>query len=117
MVVAGTNTNEAVLVQHVGALVSRNLDSLMGDFTDDAVLFSPSGAFKGPENIRKFFIGALELLTPEALGNLKVIKQEIDGEYAYVLWSASPVISFAGDLFHIRGGKIVMQSAVFQVDS
>jgi hypothetical protein len=38
----------------------------------------------------------------------------IDGEYAYVLWSATPAMAFAEDLFHIKDGKIAMQSTVFQ---
>ncbi len=117
MATGAQNTTEAVLGQHVQALVSRNLDSIMSDFTDDSVLFSPNGAFKGLENIRAFFTAALEMLPPAALGNLKVIKQEIDGEYAYVLWSADPALSFAGDMFRIQDGKIVMQSTVFQMGS
>ena len=86
----------------------------MQDYTDDAVVFSPNGAFKGHDNIRAFFTAALEMLPPDVLNNLKVMKQDIDGEYAYVLWSAEPVLPFAGDTFCIRDGKIVMQSAVFQ---
>lgn len=117
MATATANATEAVLAQHVQALVSRNLDSVMKDYTDDAVVFSPNGAFKGPANIRAFLTAGLEMLTPEALANLKVFRQEIDGEYAYVLWSADPVLPFAGDIFRIHDGKIVMQSTVFQTGS
>ena len=117
MAIASANSIEGVLGQHVQALVSRNLDSIMRDYTDDSVVFTPNGAFKGLENIRAFFTAALELFPPEVLNNLKVIKQDIDGEYAYVLWSAEPALSFAGDMFHIHDGKIVMQSTVFQTGS
>ena len=114
MATTSTSTTEGVLGQHVQALVSRNLDSIVQDYTDDAVVFSPNGGFKGHENIRAFFTAALEMLPPEVLNNLKVIKQDIDGEYAYVLWSAEPGLAFAGDTFCVRNGKIVMQSTVFQ---
>jgi ketosteroid isomerase-like protein len=114
MATASANSTEVVLGQHVQALISRNLDSIVQDYTDDAVVFSPNGAFKGHENIRAFFTAAWEMLPPDVLNNLKVIKQEIDGEYAYVLWSAEPILPFAGDTFRIHDGKIVMQSAVFQ---
>ncbi len=117
MATASANSTEGVLVQHVQALVSRNLDSIIRDFTDDAVVFSPMGSFKGPENMRAFFTAALDMLPPEALNNLKVIKQDIDGEYAYVLWSASTALPFAGDVFRIHDGKIVMQATVFQAGS
>ena len=103
MAMGGSSSTEAVLTQHLQALLSRNLDSVVRDFTDDAVVFTPNGTFKGPENIRLFFTSALDLLTPAAMGNLKVIKQEIDGEYAYVLWSAAPALAFArGFLLYLQ---------------
>lgn len=106
---------EAVLKQHVQALVSRNLDSLMKDYSRDAVVFSPNGASKGLESIRAGFTAVLGMLTPEVMANLKVIKQEIDGEYAYILWSALPAVAFGGDTFRVHNGKIVMQSFVGQM--
>ena len=109
---AATST-EAVLIQHVQALVSRNLDTIMQDFIEDSVVFSPNGAFKGLDNIRAFFTAGLDMLPPDSLNNLQVIRQDIDGEYAYVLWSAKPALGFAGDTFRIVDGKILMQSAVF----
>jgi ketosteroid isomerase-like protein len=110
-------TTEAVLKQHVQALVSRNLDSLMKDYSPDAVVFSPNGASKGLKNIRAGFTAVLGVLTPEVLANMKVIRQEIDGEYAYILWSALPAVPFGGDTFRVHNGKIVMQSFVGQMGS
>jgi ketosteroid isomerase-like protein len=110
-------TTEAVLKQHFQAFASRNLDSLMKDYTRDAVLFSPSGTAKGLENIRAGFTMVLGMMTPEAMTNMKVIKQEIDGEYAYILWSALPVVLFGGDTFRVHNGKIVAQSFVGQMGS
>lgn len=107
-------TTEAVLNQHVQALISRDPDRIASDYADDAVLFTPGGVFKGTEGVRQFVDVALQILSPESLANLKVLKQTIEGEYAYVLWSAGEAIPFAGDTFLIRDGKIVMQSAVFQ---
>ena len=110
-------TTEAVLKQHVQALLSRNVDSLMKDYSRDSVLFSPNGAFKGLESIRAGFTAVLGMLTPEAMANMKVIRQDIDGEYAYVLWSALPAVTFGGDTFRVHNGKIVMQSFVGQMGS
>jgi ketosteroid isomerase-like protein len=110
-------TTEAVLQHHVQALVSRNLDGILEDYTDDSVLFFPQGAFKGLKNLRAAFTAVLGMLTPEALANMKVIKQEIDSEYAYVLWSALPAVTFGGDTFRVHNGKIVMQSFVGQMGS
>jgi ketosteroid isomerase-like protein len=111
------NTTEAVLKHHVQALTSRNLDGLMEDYTRDSVLFSPNGASKGLQSIRAGFTAVLGMMTPEAMANMKVIKQDIDGEYAYMLWSAVPVVPFGGDTFYVHNGKIVMQSFVGQMGS
>jgi ketosteroid isomerase-like protein len=112
MSTAIAETTGAVLVNHIQALATRDLDLIVSDYSEDAVVFSPQGAFQGHANIRAFFGAALGMLTPEAMGNLKVSKQEINGEYAYVLWSALPVIAYAGDTFQVHDGKIVLQSFV-----
>jgi ketosteroid isomerase-like protein len=95
----------------------RDLDRIVGDYTDDAVVFAPTGVFKGRQNIRAFFKSGLEMLTPEAMDDVTFIKKQVDGEYAYVLWSAGTVVPFAGDLFQIRDGKIVAQAIVQQTGS
>jgi ketosteroid isomerase-like protein len=108
---------EAVLGHHVQALASRNIDEILKDYAPDAVLFLPSGMFKGPEGLRAAFKAVLEMLTPQAMANMKVIKQDIDGEYVYVLWSALPAVTFGGDTVRIHNGKVVMQSFVGQMGS
>jgi ketosteroid isomerase-like protein len=110
MATAAAVTTETTLAQHLQALMTRDLDNIMQHYTEESVLFSPNGVSKGTANIRAFFAGALQVVTPEAMGNTKVIRQDFDGEYAYVLWSALPVLAFANDTFHIRDGKIMMQS-------
>jgi ketosteroid isomerase-like protein len=108
-------TTEEVLGHHVQALVSRDLDAVVSDYAEDAVVFLPNGAFKGHEGIRACFTGIMQALTPDMVKNMKVIKQAIDGGYAYVCWSSSPAIPFAGDTFCVTDGKIVMQSFVGQL--
>ena len=103
---------EAVMQHHGQALMSGNLDELIKDYTKDSVLFTPAGTYKGPESIKAGFAAVMKMLPPEAIANFKVTKQEIQGEYVYVLWTALPTFPFAGDTFHIHDGKIVMQSVI-----
>ena len=117
MVTTTTNVTEEVLEQHIQALVSRDLDRIVGDYADDAVIFAPNAVFKGLQSIRAFFKAGLEMLTPEAMDDLKFNRKAFEGEYAYVLWSAGKVVPFAGDLFRIRDRKIVIQSIVQQTSS
>jgi ketosteroid isomerase-like protein len=114
MATGPTKTTEAVIQHHAQALGSRKLDEIVKDYTPDSVIFAPMGKSKGLKSIREAFTGFLGMLTPEAMANWKIIKQDIDGEYVYVIWSALPVIPFASDTLRIHNGKIVMQSVVFQ---
>ena len=106
-------TVEAVMQHHGQALLSGNLDELLKDYTKDSVMFTPMETYKGPERIREAFAGLMKMLPPEALANFKITKQEVQGEYAYVLWTALPTFPSAGDTFHVRNGKIIMQSVLF----
>ena len=106
-------TIEAVMKHHTQALMSGNLDELVKDYTRDSVLFTPMETFKGPESIKGAFAALAQMLSPEALANFKVTRQEIQGEYVYVLWTALPTFPSAGDTFHVRNGKIIMQSVLF----
>ena len=106
-------TPEAVMQHHGQALLSGNLDELIKDYTKDSVLFTPTETFKGPERIKAAFAGMMKMLPPEALANFKMTKQEIQGEYVYLLWTALPTFPFGGDTFHIHDGKIIMQSGIF----
>jgi uncharacterized protein (TIGR02246 family) len=117
MATVKTQSVEEVLEQHIQALVLRDLDQVVGDYADDAVIFAPVGVLKGQQNIRAFFKAGLEVLTPDTMNDVKFIKKEFDGEYAYVLWSAGTAVPFAGDLFQIRDGKIVAQAVVQQTSS
>ena len=106
-------TIEAVMQHHTQALMSGNLDELVKDYTKDSVLFTPMETFKGPESIKGAFAALAQMLSPEALANFKVTRQEIQGEYVYVLWTALPTFPSAGDTFHVLNGKIIMQSVLF----
>jgi len=108
-------TIEAVMQHHSQALMSGNLDELVKDYTKDSVMFTPTETFKGPERIKAGFAAVMKMLPPEAVANFKVTRQEIQGEYVYLLWTALPTILFAGDTFHIHNGKIVMQSVVLSI--
>jgi ketosteroid isomerase-like protein len=106
-------TIEQVMQHHEAALLSGNLDELAKDYTEDSVLITPIETYRGRESIKSAFGALMKMLTPEAMANFKVTKQEIQGEYVYLLWTAAPTFPFAGDTFHIHNGKIMMQSVVF----
>ena len=84
----------------------------MFDYAPGAVLFTPDGLLKGAEAIRSLFQAMVaEFGKPGAAFSMK--QQFIEGDYAYILWSAETVdnvYEMATDTFVVRDGKIVAQS-------
>jgi ketosteroid isomerase-like protein len=114
MTLGSAKTTEEVLGHHVRAIVSQDVESIMTDYAEDAVVFSPGGAARGKDAIRANMPTALAMFSPDVVANLKTLKQEVHGDYAYVLWCSNPAIPFGTDTFCVRNGKIVMQSFAVQ---
>lgn len=107
-------TTTEVFQHHMQAMMSNNYDEVLKDYTVDSILLLPTGTFKGLNGIREGFLEIGKILTPEIAANFKLIKQEIEGEYVYILWTVPPVFPIGGDTFHIHNGKIMMQSVNYQ---
>jgi ketosteroid isomerase-like protein len=111
---AKKKTTASVLQHHVQALVSRQLNEVLRDYCAESVLCTADGTAKGLEGIRAAFAGLLKTFPPEVSANMKNIKLDINGEYAYVIWTMPPAVKLGSDTFHVRDGKIMMQSVVIQ---
>lgn len=109
-------TTEAVLRHHMQALLARNLEELIKDYCEESVLCTPMGTSRGLKEIRYAFGEVLKGFPPEAMAKMKTTTQEINGDYAYILWSAVPVVPFGGDTFHVHDGKIWLQTFVGQIN-
>ena len=97
------------LAHHLQA-ISEGVDSIMSDYTEESVVFTPNGPLRGLAAIRPFFESFLRDSPPELLQALTVTRQDIVGEVAYLLWKAEPYIPAAADTFVIRNDKIVAQT-------
>jgi hypothetical protein len=62
--------------------------------------------------VRSFFERFLADSPPELLAAFQIVRQEIQGEIAYLVWKAEPFIPLATDTFLIRDDKIVTQTFV-----
>ncbi|MCA1841276.1 MAG: nuclear transport factor 2 family protein [Actinobacteria bacterium] len=98
-----------ILDHHLQAF-SEGLDSIMGDYAENSVLFTPDGPLVGLEPIRLFFDRFLRTSPPELLRAMTVVRQDIRGDVAYIIWKADPFIPLATDTFVIRDRKITAQS-------
>ena len=102
-------STQDTLARHLQAF-TEGIDAIMRDYTESSVVFTPQGPFSGIESIRAFFAGFLADSPPELLAAMTLLRQDVAGEIAYILWKAEPFIPLATDTFVIRDGKIVVQT-------
>jgi ketosteroid isomerase-like protein len=102
-------STEATLSHHLQAF-GEGIDAIMRDYTESSVLFTPDGPLAGLSAIREFFDGFLRNSPPELLRAMTVVRQDIKGDVAYIIWKAEPFIPLATDTFVIRDGRIAAQS-------
>lgn len=119
-----TNANtggsaEQVLARHWRDFQAGDVESIMSDYASDAVLISTMGVLKGHQQIREAFVSIFSHLFPPGASTLKMEKQIIEGETAYIVWSGTAPkfeVPFATDTFWIRNGKIVTQTFAAKMD-
>ena len=102
-------STEATLSHHLQA-IAQGIDAIMEDYTEESVLFTPDGPFRGRAGIRGFFEGLLASSPPELIQAMTVTRMDVHGEAAYILWKAEPFIPLATDTFVVRDGKILAHS-------
>ena len=105
-----TTSSKAVLEHHLQSVGAGNLGEIMADYSADAVLYTPSGPLSGPTAIRGFFAALPEILPPGFWENFKIVRQDVEGELAYIVWSSASAAPLGTDTFIIRDGRIVAQT-------
>lgn len=96
---------EIVMRRHLDAVKARNVDALVADYADDAVIAKGSILIEGKHAIANAFAKM-----PADLSDAPVIDSAVTvGEYYFVVWHI-PGGPQGSDLFHIREGKIVFQA-------
>jgi SnoaL-like domain len=106
-------STEQVLARHWRDFVAGDLESIIADYAQDALLVSAMGTMKGHAQIRPMFESIFSHLFPPGTSTLKLEKQSIEGEIGFIIWSGSAPkyeVPFATDTFWIRDGKIAVQT-------
>jgi ketosteroid isomerase-like protein len=108
-------TVEEILNHHMEATNGGNLDEIMLDYAEDAVLITKdTGVIKGKEALRQFF----QMLTSGLFAGVQSSNTTLitEGDLAYVEWQfetatnvASGVDTFVvyGDRIHAQTGKLI----------
>src|SRR6266536_1898118 len=80
-----TRTPEEVFQHHAQALGAGDLDKIIADYADDAVLITPAGVRRGTEGIRAAFTQLLADV-PDAAWDLKT--QIYEDDVLFLEWAA-----------------------------
>lgn len=111
----GTKETNAVLDNHLAAAQRGDLEGVLSDFFEDSVLFLPQGPVRGLAGLREFYMTFLAKPPSGFPKAFELLRRDVDGEVAYIVWKAEPGVRLATDTFLVRDGRIMVQTfaAVF----
>lgn len=98
-----------VFAHHLGAF-SEGIEAILSDYTEQSVLLTPDATHRGLQPIRDFFQAFLDGATQEFWDAFRLGTQAVEGDIAYLTWSADPFVPMATDTLLVRDGKILVQT-------
>ena len=113
-----TSKTTEILDRQNALFVKGNVDELIKDFAEQAILFTPDGVLEGIDSIKKFYTEVTTKVLPPG-SDFNITKQEVRGETAYIVWSAESKkyrFPLGTDTFVIRDGKIVSQTFAAKIE-
>ncbi|OMC41559.1 nuclear transport factor 2 family protein [Mycobacterium sp. IS-1264] len=105
-----TRTPQEVFAHHGKALAAGDLDEIVADYADDAVVITSAGVARGKQGVREAFAKLLDEL-PDAAWDLKT--QIFDGDVLFLEWAADSAVNRVDDgvdTFVFRDGMIRAQT-------
>ena len=105
--------------RHVAAFCAANLQDVLADFAEDAIVMTPDGIFEGQDSIRTVYEGLLNEFGSINDGDSPGISVDIlhiRDNTLFITWHAESlhhIFDFGTDTFVIEGNKIRRQSIAF----
>ncbi|HEX9850311.1 nuclear transport factor 2 family protein [Candidatus Deferrimicrobium sp.] len=106
----GTKETNAVLDNHLASAQRGDLEGVLSDFSEDSVPFLPQGPIRGIAELRAFYKALLTNPPPGFPKALELLRRDVEGEVAYIVWKAEPGVRLATDTFIVRDRKIKVQT-------
>ena len=106
-----SSETEAVVRNHLQAFVDKKgVAAILTDYDDNASFHSESRTYRGTKEIGDFFEGFIAALPPGAADSFALRTLRVEGDLAYITWSAGRQIPLGTDTFVVRNGRIVSQT-------
>jgi hypothetical protein len=103
---------EDVLDHHLDAFTAQDLDETLVDYTDDSVIITNMGTFRGLDEIEDLFAGLFDEFAREG-SRIDLEQKTVEDEYAYIVWDGETPendYEFCTDTFVVRDGAIHRQT-------
>jgi uncharacterized protein (TIGR02246 family) len=108
-------TPQEVFQHHAQALGAGDLDEILADYADDAVLITPAGVLRGKDGIRAAFTQVISDI-PDAAWDLKT--QIYEDDVLFLEWAADAAknrVEDGIDTFIFRDGLIRLQTVRYSL--
>lgn len=106
-----------VLEHHLTAFGEQDISELMVDYTDDSVITSNVGTFRGRDEIQTLGEQLFAEFSQDGV-EMTVDTQAVEGEIGYAVWHAETpdnVYEFGTDTLVVRNGVIESQTFAVKV--
>ena len=101
---------EATFQHHVDTVLEGNIDGILEDYSEESVLYLPTGPVRGLKALREFFISFMENKPEGFPEKFEFVRRDFEGELGYVVWKCGTSVLLGTDTFIIRDGKILVQT-------
>jgi ketosteroid isomerase-like protein len=101
---------QTVLDRHLAAFGAADVEAVLADYADDAVMLTADAALKGKQALRTMFGDLFDGLFKPGTYGFGMDSLRVESDVAQIIWHASCAaanIPLGTDTFVVRGGKIV----------
>lgn len=105
-----TDATQDVLDRHLEAAAVRDVDQIMAEYTRASVLMTPDGTFRGPEEIRGFFVALFDGLPTDLRVPETILHREVVDGVAFLVWQTLPAFPFCVDTLVVDDAAIRYQT-------
>ena len=108
---ARSQATETVIRNHLQAFLERRgVPAILADYDDDARFYTGTKVYRGKAEIGDFFTEFVGSIPAEVVDQFSLKSLRVDGDLAYITWSAGAGIPLGTDTFVVNDGKIVRQT-------
>ena len=80
-------TTDEVVTHHLEAFLDKDIDEIMADYAEDAVVMTPESTIRGHDAIRDLFLGGWSDAF-KTVESFELKRQDAHGDTGYIVWTA-----------------------------